>query len=79
MASLLPVTVATYRINTTPSGRIENASRAPKHEIDAIGRKVAKETVSSSRLEKPAVKRAKKDTGTVSRPQLEKRAVEIAE
>ncbi len=50
-----------------------------KHEINHTGRKVAEKTGASTGEGKRAVKRAKKETGTVSRPKVEKRAEQIAE
>jgi hypothetical protein len=45
-----------------------------KHEIGYTGRKVAKKTGSTVRAGKKAVKKAKRQTGTVSRGKVERRA-----
>lgn len=50
-----------------------------KHELQHTGVKVAKKVGTSTQAGKRAVSRAKKDTGSVSRPKVEKRAAQIAE
>jgi hypothetical protein len=51
---------------------------AQKHEIAYTGRKVAKAAGTSRSAGKKAVRGAKKKTGSVSRPKVERRARKIA-
>jgi hypothetical protein len=60
------------------SGQDRKRVSKQKHEIEHTGGKVAKKTGASRAEGKRAVLRAKKQTGSASRPKVEKRAKVIA-
>ena len=60
----------------TRSGGDGKRVSSQKHEINYTGRKVAKKTGATQAKAKKAVKRAKKQTGTVSR-RVERRAKQL--
>jgi hypothetical protein len=67
-------------MTTTSKRKSQDRQRvsAQGHEINYTGDKVARATSSSRRKGKRAVKKAKRQTGTVTRRQVERRAEEIA-
>ena len=64
---------------TKRSGQDRKRVSKRKHEIGHTRNKVAKKVGTSGQEGKRAVARAKKETRSVSRPKVEKRAEQIAE
>jgi hypothetical protein len=69
---------ATMATKTKRSGQDRKRVSKQKHELGHTGSKVAKKTGASRAEGKRAVVRAKKETRSVSRPTVEKRAEDIA-